>query len=198
MLKKNVLKQLAPLCMLAFISFVFNPTNAQAQQAYKASSVKTTVDGTSTLHDWQLLSDQGQAQASFQLQKNELKGIQSLTFTLQTESLKSSRSGLAKNAYKALASSKHKNIVYTMKSGTVTKKGTGYTIVTDGSLQIAGKAFPLKLTSTATVDNSGKISVSCSTKFNMSSYGIKPPTVLLGSIKTADPIALTFTAQFTN
>lgn len=168
-----------------------------AQQAYTSSATATVVKGTSTLHDWDMKSSTGNTQASFKVENGEITGISALTFTVNAESLKSSKSGLDKNAYKALNTGKHKNITYKMTSGTVTKSGASYTIKTNGTLTIAGTSKPLSLTATATLNSDQSISVKGSTKFNMSTYGVTPPTVMMGTIKTGDAITIDYNGKLT-
>jgi polyisoprenoid-binding protein YceI len=84
-----------------------------------------------------------------------------------------------------------------MTSGTVTKSGTSYTIKTNGMLNIAGTSKALSLTTTATLNSDQSISVKGSTKFDMSSYGVTPPTVMMGTIKTGDAITIEYNGKLT-
>jgi hypothetical protein len=170
---------------------------AIGQQSYTSSTTATVIKGTSTLHDWDMKSSNGNIQASFKIENGEITGINALTFTVNAETLKSSKSGLDKNAYKALNTGKHKSIVYKMTSGTVTKSGTSYTIKTNGMLNIAGTSKALSLTTTATLNSDQSISVKGSTKFDMSSYGVTPPTVMMGTIKTGDAITIEYNGKLT-
>jgi len=168
---------------------------AAAQQVYTSSATTVIVKGTSTLHDWDMTSSTGRTQASFSVVNGEIKGISALTFTVGAETLKSSRSGLDKNAYKALDTKKHKEIAYKMTSGTVAKSGSNYTVKTEGTLTVAGSSKPLSITATATLNADGSISVNGETKFAMTGYGVKPPTVMMGTIKTGDEITITYGAK---
>src|SRR5690606_37029470 len=121
--------------LMAIACMYIMPT--MAQQAYKSTATTTVIKGTSTLHDWDMKSATGQTQATFTVENGEITGITALTFTVGAETLKSSKSGLDKNAYKALNTGKHKTIIYKMTSGTVAKSGNAYTIKTNGTLTIA-------------------------------------------------------------
>ena len=166
-------------------------------QQYTSNATTSVIKGTSTLHDWDMKSSTGNTQATFRVENGEITGITALTFTVNAESLKSSKSGLDKNAYKALNTSKHKTITYKMTSGTVSKSGSSYTIKTNGTLTIAGASKPLNLTSTATLNSDQSISVKGATKFDMSSYGVIPPTVMMGTIKTGDSITIEYNGKLT-
>lgn len=169
--------------------------SATAQQAYTSSATSTVLKGTSTLHDWDMKSSSGNTQATFKVEDGEITDITALTFTLNAESLKSSKSGLDKNAYKALNTGKHKTITYKMTNGTVTKSGSSYIIKTNGTFTIGGNSKPMALTTTATLNGDQSISVKGSTKFNMTNYGVTPPTVMMGTIKTGDAVTIDYSAK---
>jgi len=181
--------------LMAIACMYIMPT--MAQQAYKSTATTTVIKGTSTLHDWDMKSATGQTQATFTVENGEITGITALTFTVGAETLKSSKSGLDKNAYKALNTGKHKTIIYKMTSGTVAKSGNAYTIKTNGTLTIAGNSKPLNLTAKATLNGDQSISVTGSSKFAMTTYGVTPPTVMMGTIKTGDEITIDYSTKLT-
>lgn len=182
--------------VLLLLVLSINVSIAQSKYVSKASTVK--IDGTSSLHAWNMTSNSGDTQAIFSIKDGKITGISSLTVTVDATSLKSSRSGLDKNAYKALNTSKGKTITYKMSSGTVTPSGANYVIKTEGTLTIAGVSKPLTLTSTVNLNANNSIAAKGSTKFKMSTYGVKPPTVMMGTIKTGDEITLTYETLLNN
>lgn len=190
----NGMRMASKVLLLLILSI--NVSIAQIKYASKASTVK--IDGTSSLHAWNMTSKSGDTQATFSIVDGKITEISSLTVTVDATSLKSSRSGLDKNAYKALNTSKGKTITYKMISGTVTPSGSNYVIKTEGTLTIAGVSKPLALTSTVTFNANNSIAVKGSTKFTMSKYGVKPPTVMMGTIKTGDEITLTYETLLNN
>jgi len=193
-MKTATLKHIIGTAFLAIaIAFVL----PAAAQVYTSSATTAIVKGTSTLHDWDMTSSTGRTQATFSVENGEITGITALTFTVAAETLKSSRSGLDKNAYKALDTKKHKEIAYKMSSGTVTKGAEGYTVKAKGTLTVAGNSKPLDITAVATLNADGSISVTGSTKFAMTAYGVKPPTVMMGTIKTGDEITINYGAKLT-
>jgi len=170
-----------------------------AQTAYQSSTTRTTIKGTSTLHDWDMTSSKGQTKASFTVEGNQIKGISSLSFTVPAESLNSDKSGLDKNAYKALNTDKHKNITFTMTSGTVTPSGNNtFQVKATGNLTIAGTTKQTTITANGQFNPSDKsIAVTGATKFKMTAYNVKPPTVMMGTIKTGDEITVDYNAKLT-
>lgn len=170
-----------------------------AQDTYRSATTHVTINGTSTLHDWNMGSSSGQTTASFTIEGNQVKKINTLTFTVAAESLKSDKSALDKNAYKALDTDKHKNITFTMTSGTVTATGSNaFQVKATGRLTIAGATRQTTIAATGQFNPSDKsVTFNGSTTFKMTVYDVKPPTVMMGTIKTGDEIIVSYNGKLT-
>lgn len=194
---KTIIRQLG-LSTVAFLLIAsYNQLNAQTN--YQSNAAQTTIKGTSTLHDWDMTSSKGQTKATFVLNGNQVTGISALSFTVQAESLKSDKSGLDKNAYKALNTGKHANITFTMTSGTVTATGNNtFQVKATGNLNIAGTSKPTTITATCQLNPADKsITTKGSTTFKMTEYKVTPPTVMLGTIKTGDEVTIDYQVKLT-
>lgn len=196
-MKTSILRQITTIAFL--ITGMIGVQNVQGQTAYQSNATSVTVKGTSTLHDWDMKSTRGQTKATFTIADNQVSGITALSFTVGAETLKSDKSGLDRNAYKALNTDKHKNITFTMTSGTVTSTGANnIRINATGNLVINGTTKSTTLVATGTYNPTDKsITVRGSTKFNMSAHGVKPPVVLMGTIKTGDEITIDYNVKLT-
>lgn len=173
-------------------------TTSFGQTKYTGNGGNVTIDGTSTLHDWNMKSANGQTNVSITLKDGQITDVAALSFTIDATSLKSNKSGLDKNAYKALNTSTSKSITYKATSGTVSKSGNNYIIKTNGTLTIGGTTKQLALSSTATVNSDNTISIKGNSTFKMSNYGVTPPTVMMGTIKTGDEITITYDTKLKN
>jgi polyisoprenoid-binding protein YceI len=182
-----------------FLSMLIMSAGLQAQTIYQSNAGKVTVKGTSTLHDWEMVSAKGQTKATFTLNENELTGITQLSFMVAAESLKSDKSGLDKNAYKALNTDKHKNIAFTMTNGTVSSSGNNkYKISATGNLVINGVSKKVTLQAEGIFNPADQsIRVVGNTKFAMSSFSVKPPVLMMGTVKTGDDITIEFQVNLT-
>jgi polyisoprenoid-binding protein YceI len=89
---------------------------------------------------------------------------------------------------KALKAKEHPTISWRMTSYRV--EGTNVTM--SGRLTIAGKENPIEMRATGTADASGTIRMKGSTKFKMTEYGVKPPTLMLGTMKVGDPVTVSY------
>jgi polyisoprenoid-binding protein YceI len=178
----------------AIVVLVLSLTIAIGQLKFGASNASVTIKGTSTLHEWEMASQQGKCDATLTMNGEKLSGISSLSFVLPAESLKSGTSGLDKNGYKALDTKKNPSISFWMTSGTVTATdATTYQFKGQGNLTIAGTTRLTDLTATLKYNAADK-SFTCSgaKAIKMTDWKITPPTVLFGTIKTGDPITISY------
>ncbi len=174
------------------IVFVFLLPNFLVAQSFSLSNNSTiVVSGTSSLHDWDVIAEQFTGKIVFEdLQKGILK---SMTIDVMAESLKSGKKGMDNNTYKALKTNNYKQISYELLSVVNLEKinSTTYKVNCNGNLTIAGITKPIMIDFLLTVENNSCTIVgSCSSK--MTSFGIKPPKALLGTIKTGDDVTIKF------
>jgi polyisoprenoid-binding protein YceI len=175
---------------LFFFLLLFHPILAQSNFVLNGNT-EMVVSGTSTLHDWKMTSSQAEGKAVMVTENGSLKKVSHIQLKLAAESLKSGTNGLDKNAYGALKTKSHPDIQYEASNLEI----TGNEILAKGKLTIAGKSvdtvFPVKVKkeNNAFVFNGV---YSC----KLSDFGINPPTVMLGTIKTGDDINLSFQASF--
>ena len=169
----------------------FTPGFGQAK--YHANKLDVTVSGTSTLHDWDMKSDKGQFDAAITV-ANEKVVVGNLSFNLPAESLKSGHGMMDKNTYKALKTDKNPSISFVLASGNVTAQGgNNYLLKGTGKLTIAGTTLLTDLIVTMKYNPVDKSFYCSGTKsFKMSEYGVKPPTVMMGTIKTGDAISIAY------
>lgn len=196
-MKKQIIKQTGLIAL--FLIGALGMARLQAQTNYQSNNGQVTVKGTSTLHDWDMKSSKGQTKATFGISGDQVTSITALTFSVAAESLKSDKSGLDKNAYKALNTDKHKQISFTMTSGTVTAgAGNKLKITATGNLTISGQSKRVTLTADGQYNPTDKsITVNGSTKFKMSEYQVKAPVLMMGTIKTGDDITIDYQVKLT-
>ena len=189
--KKSIV--LLAVCMAGFSS------SLHAQSIYKINNSKDNdmkLSGTSTLHNWTMDAKTFTGDAQFSLNPanaNQITSIKSLNFSLAVANLKSGESGLDNNAYKALKIKQHKNIHYKLISATVLHaEGNNYLVKTQGTLKIAGITKAVSMDVKCVVNKDESITCTGSDKINMSDYQVKPPTFMLGVMKTGNAITLDF------
>ena len=188
------MKNLVKMILKAFYMFLLIITvTGFAQKTYTLDAKpQLKIIGTSNIHDWDMISETASGNIVAVVENNKLTTIKSLVVELQAESLKSEKSGLDKNAYKALKTDKFKIIKFDLKSSSKQTDGTwNFT----GVFTIAGvsKQVTLKVKETST---NGQYTFEGSYSFKLTDYKITPPTALLGTIKTTDAVVVNFKVKF--
>lgn len=149
------------------------------------------VEGGSSLHDWEMISEAGKGEGVFILENGKFKTVKSLSVSFVAETLKSGTKGLDTNAYKALQTDKNKEIRFVLKELT----GQGTSLTAKGDLTIAGVtkpvSFPVKMSAVGT-----KMTFEGSLETRLTNFSVTPPTALLGTVKTHDEIKLSFKSTF--
>ena len=164
-----------------------------AQTKFHAQALNLSVKGTSTLHDWEIKSNKGQFEAIINVDNNKVS-FSGLSFSLPAETLKSGHGMMDKNTYKALNTEKNPNISFVLSSANVTPAGANtYQVKGVGKLTIAGTTKQTDVAATLKYNPADKSFTCVGTKaFKMSEFGVKPPTVMMGTIKTGDPVTISY------
>ena len=95
---------------------------------------------------------------------------------------------------KALKAKDNPQIAWKMSSYTI----EGSNVALSGKLTIAGKENPLELRATGTVSDNGTIHVKGTKQFRMTEFGVKPPSLMFGTMKVGDPITVSFDLVLNN
>jgi len=166
----------------------------QAQQTFTLNgNSELKVTGTSTIHDWDMVSKSGQSgKATLNLEGGKITDLKSLQLSMPVATLKSGKSGMDKNAYEALKSKENPNVQFQL---TEVLSISDNTIKAKGNLTVAGttKNVPMEVNYKVTGNTvvfTGKQDI----KFTQ--FNISPPTAVFNTIKTGDDLTLSFNATF--
>ncbi|MEP5255152.1 MAG: YceI family protein [Winogradskyella arenosi] len=191
----NVMKSRI-LILLVSVSSLFSVQVATSQNYILNNSSSTLeVQGTSSLHDWTLETED--QSGKLVLAEGDAFNISTLNLTVVAESLKSGKSAMDKNTYKALKTDDHKTMLFNLVSVKEIKtvSATSYKVSVSGKMTIAGVTKTISVDLTANLQGSNVILEGNKT-FKMTDFGIDPPKALLGTIKTGDDITIVFKSTF--
>lgn len=181
-----------------FLAFLLVSGFLVAQESkVNVKESKLTVLGTSNVHDWHVNAEVMSGKALFVSENNTLKEIKNLNFVLASEGLKSGKSGMDKNTFKALKTSTYKNIEFKLINVTkITKKGEGFfTVEAQGNLTICGVTKKINQVFSVKVIND-KFVLNGKQTIDMTNYGIEPPKALMGTIKTGKDVTAEFNVTY--
>jgi polyisoprenoid-binding protein YceI len=159
------------------------------------------------MHDWTVNGNSIKGTASVEGQwvvgsAPTLAGMPAagIDLTIPVSNLKSTESSSMDNTmYDALNSKKFPNITYHLTSADLksapTKADPAYHFAAVGQLTISGEANAVNLDLAVLPQAYGQLKVTTSTSLKMSDYGIKPPTAMLGMIKSGDAVTVKVTWQ---
>lgn len=192
----KTIKQSTFLCCLLFLFSVMTVSTAQSFRLDSSNST-LQVDGTSNLHDWDVKATNQNGKLVVEMDNQTITAINDLEFTVNAESLKSGKSGMDKNMYKALNTDRHKQIRFKQNRVKTLDCSTSgdCKVVVSGSLTISGTTKPMDVS--FTLKNSGsKITVNGTKKIKMTDFGIDPPKAVFGTITTGNEVEVKFNSSF--
>ena len=171
---------------------------AWAQAPLAMDSARITISGNSNIHAYTASTTTvrvtraslGAAAAGPDVWANALKpgAVDAFEIAIPAATLTSPTEGLGKNMYKALKVTEHSDITFRLERVEAADAGSAKAI---GILRIAGVerqvALALKTQRTA-----AGLMVTGETRILMTDYGIKPPTAMLGMLKTDPKVTVAF------
>ena len=178
--------------MLGIGATIF-PFNSTWRFAPETASL--TVEGTSTVHDWtcEAGSFVAAATAKTDAASAAFQALQSVTFSMPSDALECKNRTMNRKTRNALLSDEHPEVHYQMqKSDVVSSSDDRVELSVSGTLSVAGQDRTVEMTVTATDQDDGSVLVNGSLPLKMTDFGIKPPTALLGTLKTGDEITVHF------
>jgi polyisoprenoid-binding protein YceI len=184
-----MLKLFSPLIILLGFSFslLAQPFTINQEQS------EVTITGTSTIHDWESVAEEFSGTADITVEEGSLTSIQSLTFNVVVDGIKSGKGGMDSKTYGALNEKKHPNIVFELSEVAEINESS---VTANGFLTISGTTNPVELIVDYQLMEDGTIQFTGSKKIKMTDYNVDPPTAVLGTIKAGNEVVVHFDASF--
>ncbi len=144
------------------------------------------------MHDWVMNSTAAAIVITLhEDDKGILNKISDMQFSMSSKSLKSGKSAMDKNAYKALKADKFPNITAKLKSATVTTNDNkNFSVRAKILLNIAGVERESDLKVNIKKINMDGYEIKTSTEISMADYNVSPPSFMMGAVKTGNDVTL--------
>lgn len=165
-----------------------------AQPAYNSIRPRSTVTikGTSNLHDWEM--EVRDFDCSVMLfQEPEALQLQAVRFVAKAGSITHQSSIMNNKTHDALMTDRYPDITFQASTKEVLRINQGaFQGSLTGTLRIAGEANRITLPFTGEILSGAEVLISGSEELRMSDFGIRPPTAILGTLKTGDEVTVDF------
>lgn len=185
---------------VAFTTYLALGAITGAQAPLAIGSARVTINGTSNIHAYTAstatanvtLAQFGAGVAGPEFWDNALKpgAVEAFEVAIPAATLTSPREGLDKNMHKALLVKEHQDITYRLLR-LEPRAGTPDALRAVGVLKVAGVerevAFDI-----STERKGSTVSVKGQVQLLMTDFGIKPPTAMLGMLKTDPKVSVAF------
>lgn len=162
------------------------------QVKYSVKSQKIEVVGTSNLHDWTAVVGKLNGSTDFRIENNVVEGISAASVDIDANSLASSKGSIMDGKIKStFDSEKYPRIRFALvKVNSIQTAGNVSTINLVGNVTIKTVTLPVEFVVKATALANGDIEVRSSKRMKMTDFSLKPPTAMLGALKTANDITV--------
>lgn len=150
------------------------------------------IKGTSTLHDWKSNVEELQARGQIEQTGNKLRNIVSFTLRAKVESIESGKRMMNEDTYAALNSKMHPYIYFELKEVTDI---TPNNVTVLGFLTIAGVRKEVEINGHYGLNNE-ILSIHGTKQIDMTSFSIKPPKALMGTIVVGKDVDIVFDLSF--
>lgn len=194
---------LIPLAALGLAAAVGGAQTAPPVRMQLQPGSEISFTGTSTLHGFSCKTTQFDAQLSVDPEyatnlADLARPIGAVNVTIPVSSLDCGNKGLQNNMLKALKADQHATITFRLDTYDIeaaTRTETAFTAQAVGVLRIAGRERPVQLRVRGERHPDGAVRARGERDLLMSDFGIRPPTMMLGTVKTGDRVVVKFDLQ---
>jgi polyisoprenoid-binding protein YceI len=182
---------------LAIIVIAAGTVELHAQSAFSVKSSTATINGGSTLHDWESKITTVEFKGSVKMKGNILQSIKNVEVKIPVVSIKSKEGKVMDDkTYETFESKNNPFIIYTCSDTKRTEDAEhNITISASGKLSMAGVTKPYTLEGQGKILANGNLQLTISSTLKMSDFGMKPPTLFMDTITVKDEITVHFNIE---
>jgi len=189
-------RYMTSLALTALLTIAGSASAQSIRLAVNADS-KLWIEGGSNLHGWSCKASS--IDATIDVDEAFLKAtsptlLKKVEVKVPVRNLKCGHGGMDNNLYKALKADDAPDISYILGSfDVVPAAGDAFTVKSVGTLKIAGTEKTVNMDVTATKLADGSIRADGELPLLMTDFGVKPPTAMLGTLRTDNKVTVKFT-----
>ena len=150
------------------------------------------IEGTSTLHDWKMEGTTINGTIVAPPPEQWKDDASDVSVAIPVTSIKSEHAKMDKLMAEALKAGANPTIRYELTSAVLAESGATLRLDTRGKLTIAGVTREVTMQVGGALDSAGTYILTGQVPIRMSDYGIKPPTAMMGTIRTGNDVKVTF------
>jgi polyisoprenoid-binding protein YceI len=184
---------------MTIVALLVTVSSLSAQSGYLLCTYLATINGTSNIHAWS--EKIGEISGNGDIKQNIDKSftLRSFKIIMQVNSIKSDEGPILDNGtYKALKADKFPAITFVLTEpvDNIPFALTPYSITGKGWLTVAGVTRDITMPIKIAFSGEKKITIDGEQQLKMTDYGIDPPTMFFGMIKTGNIITISFKTTF--
>ena len=120
------------------------------------------------------------------------KVISSVEVTVPVEELDCRNGTMNEHMRKALKAAQHPTVVFRVDGYELARSDDGVAVTLNGTLTLGGVEKPITVNAQAKPGENGTLLVSGTREVRMTEFGLKPPTLMLGTLKVDERIKVGF------
>ena len=184
-----------PLALAALVPLMAASTRAPLDLQPES---KLTISGTSTVRAFQCqatsfdakVESSGSSAVAAVLAGE--KAVSSVVVTVPTEKLDCRNGTMNEHMRKALKVAQFPTVVFKVNGYELAKATDGVAVTLNGTLTLGGVEKPITVNALAKAGENGTLLVSGTQEVRMTEFGLKPPTLMLGTMKVDERIKVGF------
>jgi polyisoprenoid-binding protein YceI len=189
-------RYLTSLALTALCTFA-GSARAQSIRLAVAPESKLWIEGGSNLHGWSCKASSIDAMIDVDeafLKSNSPTLLKKVQVKVPVRNLKCGHGGMDNNLYKALKADDAPDISYILGTFDVVPGASdAFTVKSVGTLKIAGTEKTVNMDVTASKQPDGSLRAEGELPLLMTDFGVKPPTAMLGTLRTDNKVTVKFT-----
>ncbi len=152
-----------------------------------------TVEGTSNVHGWDCTTTQFTGNADGALAATGITGLSALSVSIPVAQIDCDNGTMNTKLREALRASAAPNIRFVLGNAAVsTPRSNRFNVNAGGQLTIAGQTRPVTFTAQGQALANNRYRFTGSVPVTMSQFGVRPPTAMMGTMRTGDRVTVRF------